>query len=75
MHYLPAGVPMWPTRRALADLSADIARLPEGHRDPLLHAAVDALLLAHRLPCARLWTVPALVWLAYRVGRVVGRRR
>jgi len=64
----------WPTRCALARLSQQLAGLPAAHADPRLHAAVDALLLAHRLPCARMLAVPALMWLAYQVGRVVGRR-
>lgn len=57
--------------RAVAD---DLRQLPADVVDAELSVAIDALLLAGRMGSG-LRVCAAAVWVAYRVGVIVGRRR
>lgn len=64
----------WQSLLALRGVRDTLQTLEDDEIDVELHAAVDALLLAARV--CRGWRVAvASVWLAYRVGILVGRLR
>lgn len=64
----------WQSLLALRRVSDDLRAMADEELDVELHAAVDALLLAARV-CGGWRVAVASVWLAYRVGILVGRLR
>jgi hypothetical protein len=64
----------WQVVMAMRGVSDDLRTIADDDIDIEVHAAVDAVLLASRL-CGRWRVAVACVWLAYRVGLLVGRLR